>query len=114
MADYRKGPKEPIVPKSGLHVGVDLNTLADLIAEKVSEGIELPKQSGIIYERGSSDGNPENSFDDSFSMDQLAKSMVVQRGENSSNFEDLGGVKETKQDNKKTNKTIDLLSDLED
>ena len=114
MADYRKESSAPVPPKSGLHIGGDLNALAKLIAEKVSEGIELPKQSGIIYERGSSNGNPENSFDDSFSMDQLAKSMVVQRGDNSSNFEDLGGVEETKQDNKKTNKTIDLLSDLED
>jgi hypothetical protein len=114
MADYRKRSQEPVVPKNSLQVGVDLNALADLIANKVSEGIEIPQQSGIMYKGFSTDENAKDSFDDTFSMDQLAKSMVVQRGDNSSNFEDLGGVKETKQDDKQTKNTIDLLSDLED
>jgi hypothetical protein len=116
MADYRKEskPPAPVPPKTGLHVGVDLDTLANLIANKVSEGIEVPQQSGIIYQGVPTNSGMDDSFDDTFSMDQLAQSMVVQRGDKSSNFEDLGGVKKTKQDNKKTNNTIDLLSDLED
>ena len=111
MADYRKKSQEPELPQQN---NIDLNALADLIANKVSGSIELPQQNGIIYRGYSPDGEPVNAFDDTSSMDALAKSMVVQRGEKSSNFEDLGGVKETKKDNNQTNNTIDLLSDLED
>ena len=111
MADYRKKSNEPkLLPSES----VDLNALADLIASKVSKGIELPKQSGIIHRGFSLDGKPEVEFDNSSSMNALAQSMTVQRGNNSSNFEGLGGVKETKKDENQTNNTIDLLSDLED
>jgi hypothetical protein len=112
MADYRKKSNEPKLPDQG--GSVDLHALADLIANKVTEGIDLPQQSGIIYKSFSPDGKAEDAFDDTSSMDALAKSMTVQRGDKSSNFEDLGGVKETKKDNNQTNNTIDLLSDLED
>lgn len=115
MADYRKRSQKPELPKEDEKGNnVDLNALADLIANKVSQGIEIPKQSGIIYRDFSPDGKPIDAFDDTSSMDALAKSMVVQRGDKSSNFEDLGGVKETKKDNNQTDNTIDLLSDLED
>jgi hypothetical protein len=115
MADYRKRSQEPELPKQNAEGGsVDLHALADLIANKVSEGIEIPQQNGIMYRGNSPDGTPINTFDDTASMDALAQSMVVQRGDQSSNFEDLGGVKETKKDNNQTNSTIDLLSDLED
>jgi hypothetical protein len=115
MADYRKKSKEPKLPEENNQGGsVDLNALADLIANKVTEGIDLPQQSGIIYKGFSPDGKAEDAFDDTSSMDALAKSMTVQRGDKSSNFEGLGGVKETKKDNNQTNSTIDLLSDLED
>ena len=116
MADYRKRSKPQQLPQNGSQDGsqnsnVDLNALADLIANKVSQGIEIPQNNGIIHRDSAKE---ENAFDDSSSMDALAKTMVVQRGDKSSNFENLGGINKTKKDNDKTNSTIDLLSDLED
>ena len=112
MADYRKKPKKTELPRKDPQGNdIDLDALADLIANKVSKGIEIPQKNGIIQRDHSQE---ENAFDDSNSMDALAKTMVVQRGDKSSNFEDLGGVNKTKKDNDQTNNTIDLLSDLED
>ena len=109
MGDYRKKSNEPKVPANG---DIDINELADLIAGKVSK---LNPAGSVIMRRGfSEDVGPEDSFDATQSMKDLAKSMVVQRGNKSSNFEDLGGVKETKKDDGQTNSTIDLLTDLED
>jgi len=111
MADYRKR-SQPELPEQILQENkIDLEALANLIANKVSKGIELPKNSGIIYKDSSF---REDDFNDTSSLDHLAKTMVIQRGEKSSNFDDLGGVKETTKDNKQTNNTIDLLSGLED
>ena len=107
MADYRKKSNEPELPKDG----VDLNQLAELIASKV----KIPESSGIIHKVYSPDGRGAiDEFDNTDSLSKLAEGMVVQRGDQSSNFDDLGGVKETKKDAKSTNNTIDLLSDLED
>jgi len=112
MADYRKRSKPSQLPQENPQGdNVDLDALADLIASKVSQGIEIPQKNGIIY---SGSDKEESTFDDSSSMDALAKTMVVQRGDKSSNFEGLGGINKTKKDNDQTNSTIDLLSDLED
>jgi hypothetical protein len=111
MADYRKKSNEPKLPSDE---GVDLHALADLIADKVSKGIELPAQNGIMYKGVSPEKAQQEVFDATSSMNQLANSMTIQRGNKESNFEDLGGVKETKKDNDQTNNTIDLLADLED
>jgi len=115
MADYRKksnglqsnGTNDSTIPNGN----IDINELANLIANKVAQTKGLSSNSCIIN-RDSSAENEE--FDDTNSMDQLAQSMVVQRGNKSSNFDGLGGVKETKKDKKQTDNTIDLLSDLED
>ena len=113
MADYRKKNTQPELPRNDSQSNsIDLDALADLIANKVSKGIEMPQNNGIIHSDTSQD--KKYAFDDSNSMDALAKTMVVQRGDKSSNFEDLGGVNKTKKDNNQTNNTIDLLSDLED
>jgi len=53
-------------------------------------------------------------FDDSNTMEQLAKSMTVQRGDSSSNFDDLGNISETKKDKEEVDQTIDLLSGIQD
>ena len=42
-----------------------------------------------------------------------AKSMTVQRGNSSSNFDDLGSVEETKKDKEEVDQTIDLLKGLD-
>jgi len=111
MTDYRKKSKDNVLPKNDSEGNnIDLNALAELIASKVSQGIEIPQKNGIIYKDNS---QRKESFDDFASMDALAKTMVVQRGDKSSNFEDLGGVNKTKKGDQ-TNTTIDLLSDLED
>jgi hypothetical protein len=132
MADYRKRsenfgvpiPGKPVIIKekvveveSNRDNDIDINALADLIAEKVSS------QSGIINPTTRNpnfagnltiDNDSKKDFDETSSMSQLADSMVVQRGNKSSNFDDLGGVKKTKKDESQTINTIDLLSGLDD
>jgi hypothetical protein len=110
VGDYRKSSKKP---KLQVDDGVDLGALAQMIADSVSKNIKIPEGQvrNITY---APDGSIDDSFDATSSLSQLADSMLVQRGDKSSNFEDLGGVKKTKKDEKATNKTIDLLSDLED
>ena len=110
MGDYRKSSNKPKIPTEE---GVDINALAQLVADAVSKNIKIPEGQvrNVTY---APDGTVDDSFDASSSLSQLANSMLVQRGTKDSNFEDLGGVKETKKDEQETNKTIDLLSDLED
>jgi len=55
-----------------------------------------------------------NDYDDSKTMEQLAKNMTVQRGNSSSNFENLGQVSETETDKEEVDKKIDLLKGLGD
>ena len=127
MGDYRKRSENFGVPVPGKPViikekviekessnDIDLNALADLIADKVSQGVKIPSNIGIINSGDNSARNFQDNFDDTSSMNQLAESMVVQRGAKSSNFDNLGGVKETKKNDSQTTSTIDLLSNLED
>ena len=51
---------------------------------------------------------------DARSMEKLAQSMIVQRGDKEANFEDLGGTQETKKNKEEVQNTIDLLRDLDD
>ena len=111
MGDYRKSSKKPTLQVEG---GLDVDTLAKLVADAVSKNIKIPEGHAPRSFNYAPDGTVEDSFDSSSSMSKLADSMLVQRGDKSSNFEDLGGVKETKKDERETNNTIDLLSDLED
>jgi len=116
MADYRVNKNKKEAPQAQAQVGnVDMEALANLIADKVVKNVEVPQNSGIIN-KGFSGPKRDyvDDFDDSSALNQLAESMTVQRGDQSSNFDDLGGVKETKKDNNQTNNTIDLLADLED
>ena len=53
-------------------------------------------------------------FDDSNTLEQLAKTMTVQRGNNDSNFKDLGSTVETKKDKKETDATIEFLKGVDD
>lgn len=127
MGDYRKRSenfgtpvpgkpmviKETVIEKENTN-NLDLEALADLIADKVSQGVKVPNSIGIIDNVDNSPRKFKDNFDDTSSMGQLAESMVVQRGKKSSNFDNLGGVKETKKDDSQTISTIDLLSNLED
>lgn len=73
------------------------------VATGVSEG-EAPRA-----------GRPKkDDFDSSASLAKLADAMTVQRGANESNFEDLGKIKKTKKDDGSVDKTIDLLSNIDE
>ena len=85
------------------------NAVSSTVADAVSEQI------GKIKIRGGVTGTPLiDDFDDSKTQENIAKSMLVERTEKQSNFENLGNVKKTKKDQKDVDQTIDLLSDLED
>jgi hypothetical protein len=60
-------------------------------------------------------GRPKkDEFDSSASLAKLADAMTVQRGSSEANFEDLGKVKKTKKDDGSVDKTIDLLSNIDE
>ena len=69
----------------------------------------MPKSKAVFYGK---DGDIDD-FDDAQSLDKLAESMLVERGEKESNFEDLGHVKKTQKDKKDVDKTIDILKNLD-
>ena len=105
-------PSNSTIVKETVVVEKESTVDVDSIAAKVVEALGN-KLSKIQVE--TVHGNKKTSdFDDSNTMEQLAKSMTVQRGDSSSNFEDLGHVAETKKDSKEVDGTIDLLSGLQD
>jgi hypothetical protein len=83
-----------------------LEGLGDVIEGKLKDAMRnMPRG-------GSGEESTEWMSDDA--KKKLAEAMIAQRGENQSNFEGLGKVKETKKDSEDVKRTIDLLSDLED
>jgi len=104
-----KTVEKPSEPKED-RPEIDVNVLADAVALAIS-GL-LPKSTTqIIHTDGSIPVN--DSFDDSKTMDRLADQMIVERGNNKANFENLGNVKKTKRNQKDVDDTIDLLSKLD-
>lgn len=85
----------------------DIGTLAEAVAKAIS--LKLPS-----YQEGSDAKSMGDSFDESNTMNRLADQMIVERGGNKSNFENLGNIKTTKKDQKDVDNTIDLLSGLDD
>lgn len=85
----------------------DIGTLAEAVAKAIS--LKLPS-----YQNTSDAKYIEDSFDESNTMNKLADQMIVDRGGNKSNFENLGNIKTTKKDQKDVDNTIDLLSGLDD
>ena len=88
---------------------IDFAKLANAVAQAI-EG-KFGKQAG---ETSITRAEKPDTFDSTKTMEKIANSMLVQRGKNEANFDDLGNVKETKKDIKETNATIDLLSNLTD
>ena len=87
---------------------VDVEAIARAVVEAIGNKMPLGIGShGVETQRG--DG-----FDDSRTLERLADTMSVQKGNSESNFEGLGRVKETKKDPKDTQKTIDLLRDVDE
>jgi len=90
---------------------LDVKAVADAVIEAISGKIS---NNSIQINDTSINKDKFKEFDASGSLEKMAKEMVVQRGNSESNFDDLGQVKKTKKDNDATDKTIDILSGLED
>lgn len=107
MGDYVDGqapsPGRPMANQSGQNL--DVSELAKAIAKEI--GGTGPRR---MYTEG---GEVYDGFDDTKSLDQLAKAMTVERGNNQSNFDNLGNVKKTERDSKETQDKIDLLKGLD-
>lgn len=84
----------------------DINAIADAVIKAI--GDKIPK---IIV---NSQQEKIDDFDNSSSLDKLAKAMIVDRDAKESNLDGVGTIKETKKDTKTTDNMIDLLSKLGD
>ena len=106
--------KEPQVIKEKVIVekesGVDVDQLVMAVVDAI--GDKISKSNMQTVDTGKKQGYDD--YDDSKTMEQLAKNMTVQRGNSSSNFEDLGQVSETEIDQEEVDKKIDLLKGLGD
>jgi len=95
-------PQKVIVEKESK---IDVAALADAVVKAIGNKLPL----------GSYNNQPnvDVGFDDSKTLERLAETMSVQNGDSESNFDDLGNIKKTQKDQKEVQKTIDLLSDLD-
>ena len=84
-----------------------INALANAIAQVIGNKISKDTVGKEIV------NNKTDTFDDSGTLKRLAKEMLVQRGNNKSNFDNLGDIQITKKDQKDVDETIDLLSKLD-
>jgi len=82
---------------------IDINALANAIAQAMRT---MPISQTL--------NNSIDSFDNSKTLEKLAETMTVQRGNNTPNFDNLGNEQHTKTDKDEIAKTIDLLKDLSD
>lgn len=106
MGDYLDGQSRrggQSVKQVNISQNIDINALAEAIAKKLPSMGRMG--SGEVL---------EDNFNDEASLEKLAQSMTVQRGNSESNFEDLGKVKKTKKDEKKVSEIRELLSKLGD
>ena len=117
MASFSNGKKqlEPGRPvgKVDQHINVNAQVDIEAIAAAVAQAIG-PLQTKVVTVRGNSGQELSDDFDSTKSLEALAESMTVQRGNSESNFENLGGTKETKKDKEEVDRTIDLLTNLDD
>ena len=120
MVSFKNGkkvpePGRPVEKAKNVEQNINVNAQIDIaaIANAVANAIG-PIQTKVVNVRGNSGAEMDDDFDNSKSLEALADSMLVQRGKNESNFDNLGGIKETKRDKDETDKTIDLLKGLDD
>ena len=114
MPDYSNGqnvllrrpePGRPAKPLPKENIQVDTNA----IAEAVIKAIVAKMPSGVI---GNINSDIREDFDNSESLKKLVDAMTNKEGQES-NLSGLGKTQETKKDKKETDKTIDILSNLE-
>ena len=92
---------------------IDMALLSAILANTVSDAVS--SQIGKIKITSGGTGMPIiDDFDDTKTKEQIAKSMLTDRIDKEANFDNLGSIKTTKKDQKDVDKTIDLLSDLDD
>lgn len=84
---------------------VDVASIADAVVKAIGNRIQFNQNQPNDADIG---------FDDSKTLERLAETMSVQNNNNESNFDDLGNVKKTQKDQKETQKTIDLLRDIDE
>lgn len=96
---------QPVQPTQAAP-SIDINALANAIAQAI--------QASPLANRQTVANIAEEAFDNTKTLEKLAKSMTVQRGNSESNFGNLGNEHHTKTDKDETDKTIDLLSNLGD
>lgn len=104
----------PQTPQPPQPATIDTASIVDAVSKAIENNLKNVQLPVYNLEKGSSDNLATDSFDDSKSLAKLADSMIVQRGNSQSNFDDLGGVNTSKKDSKETQNTIDLLKNLED
>jgi len=124
MGDYVNGKR----PEPGRHVERIIERRTEVIKEVESDRDKKLDQdainaiaSAVILAIGDKrdmvvhtpSSISSDTFDSSESLSRLADAMVVQRGNNQSNFEDLGIVKTTMKDGKDVSRTIDILAGLD-
>ena len=125
MGDYvkknsNKPAKRVIIERRIEQPTIDISQLANAVAKTIIANLPKTEQNGQPNMPNMAGMSPNGSsvkddnFDASVSLERLAESMIVQRGNKSSNFNDLGKIRETDKDNAETDKTIDLLKGLED
>jgi hypothetical protein len=85
---------------SSQNVDIDVNALADAIAKK------MPKF------KTNTGAELEDDFNNEATLDKLARAMVVQK-DTDANLKNIGDVRLSKKDVQETQKTIDLLSNLD-
>lgn len=95
-------------------INIDTASIADAVSKAVENNLKNIQIPVYNLERSSNGEAVNDAFDEGKSLAKLADSMIVQRGNSQSNFEDLGGVNTSKKDSKETQSTIDLLKNLED
>ena len=108
MGDYVDGVRSQGGSVHNINVSkeVDVDAIAAAVVKAMGG---MPS-----FRRGHSGEELEDGFDNTKSLENIAEAMIIQRGKNESNFEDLGRVNKTKKDKKDVDKTIDLLSKLGD
>ncbi len=105
MSNYIKRPepgrhnKKEIKETVTQQEKIDVNILAKAIIEAMNgnNSIQLKKQ---------------DDFDNSKTLSKIAEQMIVERGTNHSNLDNIGNIVETRKNNNDVQNTIDLLKNL--
>ena len=107
MANYIDKKKEVI--KEVVKVkskDVDVDSITNSIIQAIDSKLK-------IVNIGQNNFQELDTFDNSNTINRLAKEMLVERGNSESNFKTLGNIKETKNNNEDVDNTIDLLKGID-